>query len=239
MKIAGIQKLTLLDFPGHTACTVFLPGCNMRCGYCHNQELVVPESIKNISASFFDQEVLFNFLHNRQGLLDGVCITGGEPTLHPGLRKLIEKIQQAGFKVKLDTNGTNPQLLRELLAANLLDYVAMDIKSSPGLYPHLARFIIDPKQATEKIIQSKEILLASAIDYEFRTTLIKEIHHPQEFQEILAFIAGAKRYFLQNFTNKGDCIDVGFKNYSGFSESELRQMQLLALEKVQNCGIRL
>jgi len=235
MKIAGIQKLTLLDFPGHTACTVFLPGCNMRCGYCHNQELVLPEQIKEIADSLIEESAFFNFLEKRKGLLDGVCITGGEPTLHQKLPEFIKKIKTTGFKVKLDSNGTNFEMLNKLIETNLLDYIAMDIKTSLEKYQELTKI---PETHIENIKKSKKLIMNSKIDYEFRTTIVKETHSEKEISLITDFIKGAKKYFLQNFQNKGGCIDPKFNNYQNFSEEELEKLKTLASKKVKYCGVR-
>ncbi len=234
MKIAGIQKLTLLDYPGHTACTVFLPGCNMRCGYCHNKELVIPDCIAQIKKSFISEEAFFNFLHNRQGLLDGVCITGGEPTMHIALPRFISQIKEAGFKVKLDTNGTNFHMLKELIDSQLIDYVAMDIKASLERYSELTHL----KIPIEDIKKSKDYILESAVPHEFRTTVIKEHHDQNEFNKILKLIAGANRYFIQNFRSKAGCIDQKFESYQGFSQCELKKMKNKAANLVGQCGIR-
>lgn len=235
MKIAGIQKLTLLDFPGHTACTVFLAGCNMRCGYCHNQELVIPECIKRIADSFIDESAFFNFLAQREGLLDGVCVTGGEPTLHPDLPKFIKRIKEAGFKAKLDTNGTNFKMLQSLVQDDLIDYVAMDIKASPEQYPKLTKVAATHFESIQK---SKDFIMSCGIDYEFRTTIVKETHSQKEIEALTNFIKGAKRYFLQNFQNKGGCIDPEFNDYTSFSEQELESLKSIALNQVHFCGIR-
>jgi pyruvate formate lyase activating enzyme len=235
MKIAGVQKLTLLDFPQRIACTVFLAGCNMRCGYCHNKELVLPECIARVSESFIDEKVFFNFLNQRRNLLDGVCITGGEPTLHPQLFGFIDQIKSMGFQVKLDTNGTNYRVLEKLINANLLDYVAMDVKASGELYGELTKI---STILTEHVEKSKKLLLSGVVDYEFRTTVIQEFHNELEFERLLDSIKGAKRYFIQNFRSKSGCLDVDFERFHGFSDEQLEFMMQVALEKVAFCGVR-
>ena len=202
MKIKGLQKLTLLDFPARLAATVFLGGCNMRCPFCHNASLVVRDGGENISA-----EQLFSFLESRRGKLTGVCITGGEPTLYPELPTFINKIRALGFAIKLDTNGTNPDMLASLIDGGLVDYVAMDIKSSRFGYP-IASGI--PDIDISKIARSVDILLSGSVDYEFRTTLVRELHTLSDMEDIGKWIRGAKRYFLQSFKDSGDLISDGF-----------------------------
>lgn len=230
MQIAGLQKLTLLDFPSRTACTVFAPGCNFRCGYCHNPELVEPKNPELIEEGKF-----FEFLSARKGFLDGVCITGGEPTLQPDLLEFLKKIRQRGFLVKLDTNGSNPEVLEKLFRAHLLDYVALDIKASPGSYAKLtgAEGIIG------KIQSSRDLIMQSGVEYEFRSTLVKELVTEKEWTGILNFVCGAEKFFLQSFENKKDCLDPKFKNYHSFSRSELQTMCAKARDYVRECGVRL
>ena len=195
MEIAGLQKLTLLDFPGKVACTVFLAGCNFRCPYCHNAEL-----IDRILPPEMDSEGLLDFLKKRRGLLDGVCITGGEPTLWgQELKALIGQIKALSFSVKLDTNGTKPDLLKELVRDRLVDYVAMDIKNSPDRYAETAGI---PKPGLEGIRESVSFLLSGEVDYEFRTTVVRELFDDNSFLGIGPWIRGAKRYFLQPFEDR-------------------------------------
>ena len=194
MKIQGLQKMTLLDYPGRVACTVFLGGCDFRCPFCHNFELVVgpaPEA--------FSEEEFFAFLDKRHGLLDGVAITGGEPCLRVDLPDFIAKIRAAGFPVKLDTNGNHPRMLEHLLAEGLVDYVAMDIKNAPAKYAQtigLASFDIAP------VDESIHMLMDSGVDYEFRTTVIQQFHEAADFEEIGEWIKGARRYYLQAFADR-------------------------------------
>ena len=227
MYISGLQKLTLLDFPGRLAATVFLGGCNFRCPFCHNASLVLsPGECEKIS-----EEVFFEFLNSRKGKLSGVCITGGEPTLYPELKAFIKKIKDMSFAVKLDTNGTNPDLLSELIDENLIDYVAMDIKNSPEKYPMTVGCSCD----MEKIGRSVSILLSEKVDYEFRTTVTRELHKAEDFLSISEWIKGAKRYFLQTFEDSGDLIGSGFSAYSREeTEAILRQI----LPYVPNAQIR-
>lgn len=200
MKISGIQKLTLLDYPGTVACTVFTAGCNFRCPFCHNAMLVLPEQIGDAG---IDEGEILSFLKKRQGVLDGVAITGGEPLLHSDLPELLEKIKALGYKIKLDTNGTNPGLLRSIIDNGLADRVAMDIKNAPEAYGEtvgVAGLDIAP------IEKSKDMLLRGDIDYEFRTTVVKGIHTGQSLLEAAKWIAGAKEYYLQQFKDSGNLI---------------------------------
>lgn len=234
MKIAAIQKLTLLDYPEHTACAVFLPGCNFRCHYCQNAELVLPERIKQNAAGFIPEEVFFKFLAERKGLLEGVCVTGGEPTIHPELPEFLRKIKAAGFLVKLDTNGNNPQILTQIYQEQLVDYVAMDVKASPERYGEFVGIAINPKN----LFVSRDLIMNSGIPYEFRTTLVRGFHNVQGFTAILEFVRDAERYYLQNFQSRGSCIDPEWEQMTGFSEDELMQKQLDAERFVKFCGVR-
>ena len=200
MNIHGLQKMTLLDFPGAVACTVFLGGCDFRCPYCHNAEL--------LDGSFpplMDDAELLAFLRKRQGLLDGVAVTGGEPLLQPELPALLRAIRALGYKIKLDTNGSHPERLKAILDEGLADYVAMDVKNSPeryGLTIGRADFDVTP------IRESVRLLMAGDTDYEFRTTVVAELHDEDSFRAIADWIAGAKRYYLQPFTDR-ETVPVG------------------------------
>ncbi|MBQ6373614.1 MAG: anaerobic ribonucleoside-triphosphate reductase activating protein [Clostridia bacterium] len=200
MLIHGLQKMTLLDFPGRVACTVFLGGCDYRCPFCHNYELVdgtLPPAM--------DDDALFTFLQKRTGLLDGVAITGGEPCLHPDLPQLIRRIHDMGFAVKLDTNGAHPDMLRTLIGEGLVEYVAMDIKNSPDKY---AMTVGLSSVDLAPVRESVRILLDGAVDCEFRTTVVDELHEVCDFEAIGAWIAGAKKYFLQVFSDR-DTVPYG------------------------------
>ena len=208
MKISGLQKLTLLDYPGKMACTVFTYGCNFRCGFCHNALLVTEENSDNIS-----EDELFAFLRKRQGILEGVCISGGEPTLQEDLAEFISKVKAIGYSVKLDTNGTNPDLLQRLISEGLVDYVAMDIKNSPAKYDITCGCKVD----MDKIEKSVSIIKESGIDHEFRTTTVREYHTKEDFTQIAERIKGS-RYFLQHFEDSGNLIG---ENLSAFSKEEM------------------
>lgn len=195
IEIGGLQKSTLIDYPGHIACTVFLVGCNFRCPWCHSPEIVLPEiSIQQPKVS--NQE-FFEFLDSRKGLLQGVVVCGGEPTISKDLPEFISEIKRRGFKVKLDTNGSNPTAIKELFANQLLDYVAMDVKAplrEPD-YSTATGACTDPK----RIMESVELIKSSGVDYEFRTTVVPGLHGKEEIKEIAKAISPAKKYFLQAF----------------------------------------
>ena len=205
--IHGFNKTTLLDYPGHLAATIFFGGCNFRCPFCHNATLVLSPN----SQPIIPEDVIFETLNNRLGILEGVCITGGEPTLYPNLIPFIEKIKALGLLVKLDTNGTNPDLLHELISKKQIDYVAMDIKNSKDKY---AVTIGLPTAPIKEISESISILLESDIDYEFRTTVVKEFHSLDDFLAIGKWIQGAKSYYLQAYKDSDDVISSGLHSYS-------------------------
>ena len=200
MKIHGLQKMTLLDYPGRVACTVFLGGCDFRCPFCHNYELV-----DGSAPALMEDGELFAFLEKRRGLLDGVAVTGGEPCLRPDLPELLSRIKVLGYDVKLDTNGAHPGLLKALIDQKLVDYVAMDIKNSPEKY---ARTVGLETLDLAPVRQSVELLLSDVVDYEFRTTVVDELHEERDFEVIGPWIAGARRYFLQAFTDR-DSVPYG------------------------------
>ena len=206
MFIKGIQKTTLLDFPGKVACTVFTGGCNFRCPFCHNASLVIsPDHSEQIS-----EDDIFSFLEKRRGILDGVCITGGEPLLQKDIEAFIRKIKDMGYLVKLDTNGSFPERLKSILDQALVDYVAMDIKTSKEKYSAVCGTEVE----TDKISESIALLLKGNIPYEFRTTVVKELHSPQDIVDAAKWIAGAPNYFLQSFKDSGEIISSGLSAYS-------------------------
>jgi len=199
MKICGLQKTTLLDFPGHVAATIFTGGCNFRCPFCHNSDL-----LGNDAPAAYSEEEVLAFLARRTGILEGVAITGGEPTLQPDLREFIVKVRELGYQIKLDTNGYKPEILKELCEDGLLDYVAMDIKACKERYPVVAGI---PSIHIEKVEESIKFLINGSVPYEFRTTVVKELHSAADFEEIGPWIAGASRYFLQNFVDSGNVLN--------------------------------
>lgn len=230
MRINGFNKTTLLDYPKHLAATLFLGGCNYRCPFCHNASLVLdPSSQPSIS----ENEVLAT-LRKRRNILEGVCITGGEPTLQPDLPIFIEQIKMIGLKVKLDTNGNNPDMIQYLINNNLLDYVAMDIKNSKEHYS-LSVGIKDFD--TSNVCDSIELIMNSNIDYEFRTTLVKEHHTIQDIQSIGEWIKGANVYYLQSFKDSGDIITPGLSSHSKQTLLEYKDILLNYIPVVEIRGI--
>ena len=227
MNIHGLQKLTLLDYPGKVACTVFLGYCDFRCPFCHNFELV-----DGTAPVLCEEDEFFDYISKRRGLLDGVAITGGEPCIHKDLPEFIKKIKDLGFPVKLDTNGNHPAVLKELLDKGLVDYVAMDIKNSPEKYAMTAG--LDSFDLTN-VKESIALLIGSDIDYEFRTTVVKELHSKEDFTEIGKLIQGAKKYFLQNFTDRDT---VPFGGFSPASKEEIAEFAWEAGRFVESVEIR-
>lgn len=202
MKIFGLEKLSMVDYEGHLCCTVFTAGCNFRCPYCHNADLVEGRNLHEIT-----EEEFFSFLQKRKGLLDGVCVSGGEPTLQPDLIDFIKRIKSRGYLVKLDSNGTSPKVIKELVELKLLDYIAMDIKNSKESYRKTANGFFD----LAKIKESVEFLKQGKIPYEFRTTLVKGHHTEKEIKEIALWLKGADKIYLQCFVDSGSCITSGLE----------------------------
>ncbi len=227
MIISGMQKLTLVDYPGHTACLIFTQGCNFRCPFCHNSDLVIGANNSNK----IDEQVLFDYLDKRKGLIDGVCISGGEPLLQKDIKLFIEKIKEKGYKVKLDTNGSKPDVLENLIEHNLIDYVAMDVKNVFNKYD----LTIGCKSNVEDIKKSISILKSSSIDYEFRTTIAKELHSLEDIRGILEYLGADVKYYLQNYN---DCETVLKKGLSGFSDDELLEIKQNLERKYPNVIIR-
>ena len=220
MKIQGLQKLTLLDYPGRIACTVFLGGCNFRCPFCHNGGL----ALGGDSDGIMSVEELLAFLDSRRGRLQAVCISGGEPTLHPDLPALIGEIKSRGFEVKLDTNGTNPEMLSLLIADGLVDYVAMDIKNSPDKYALTTGLISNSEFQISNfnaVRESAALLMQGRVDFEFRTTLAKELHSAEDMEIIGKWLSGGEKYFLQTYRDEGDLLVGGFTAFSPEETGEL------------------
>ena len=260
MKILGLQKLTLLDFPGRVAAIVFTGGCNFRCPFCQNSSLVLaPQTVPEI-----DEEDFRRFLQKRRGLLDGICVTGGEPTLHADLPEFLASVKDAGYLVKLDTNGTHPYMLESLLSDGLLDYVAMDIKAGSENYARVCGLealsgsassetitplassvgtTTSPKsyKTAESLLsdvrRSVELLMNSGIEYEFRTTVVKGLHSARDFEEIASWLSGCRAYFLQSFR---DCPEVLLENhpFSSFSEEEMRDFLTIVQKKIPQASLR-
>lgn len=216
MLISGLQKLTLLDYPGRVACTVFTAGCNFRCPFCHNAPLVLPERIEGDPNG---EETVLQFLKKRQGILDGVAVTGGEPLLHRDMPDFLRKIRALGYKIKLDTNGSFPDRLIELVNEGLVDRVAMDIKNSPALYAKTVGLRELDLAAVER---SKDFLLEGRVEYEFRTTVVKGLHTEESLTEAAEWIRGAAEYYLQQFKDSGDIIAL--EGLGAFRDEEMRAL---------------
>ena len=227
MRIGGIQKLTLLDYPGKVACTVFTVGCNFRCPFCHNASLVTHTE----DAPDLGEEDVLSFLSKRKGIIEGVCITGGEPLIWPETVDLLRKIKAMGYSVKLDTNGSFPKRLADIMDAGLADYIAMDIKSSPQNYALAA----GSENALESVKESVLLLLNGKIPFEFRTTVVKGLHTPADIEDIAAWIVGAERYYLQGFRDSGDLIGSGL---AAFTPEEMSQLLSSARKYLPNTEIR-
>ncbi len=226
---AGLQKLTLLDYPGKVACTLFTRGCNFRCPFCHNASLVIrPEEQR-----MYDNSEIINFLKKRQGVLDGVAITGGEPTLMSGLYDFIKEVKNLGYSVKLDTNGTRPDVLRRLVVDGLIDYVAMDIKNCPEKYAYTCG--LPESYDLSKIEESKNFLMEGKVDFEFRTTVAKPFHKIEDFVKIGEWLQGSEKYFLQQFKDSGDIIG---QEISSFNEREMGEFLNVLLPFVPNSQLR-
>ena len=226
MNVQGYQKLTLLDFPEHVACTVFTGGCNLRCPFCHNASLVLnPREGANL-----EEEVL-SYLAGRKGILEGVCITGEEPLLQPDLSDFVKRVKNMGYSVKLDTNGSDPDALAKLLSTGMIDYVAMDIKSSPEGY----EAAIGKAFPIERFQRSAEIIRSSGIPHEFRTTLVKGIHRTEDMDGVGKWLAGEEKYFLQGFVDSGNLLGEGFE---AFSAEEMQEFLRVIRKYVPTAKLR-
>ncbi len=230
MKIGGLQKFSLIDYPGKISAVIFVQGCNFRCPYCYNRDLVLPE--------YFSPEIpeadLLEFLEGRKGKIQGVVITGGEPTIFPDLPEFLRKIKTLGFQIKLDTNGSNPEMLELLIKENLIDYLAMDIKAPLEKYPEITNFQI----SKDTLLRSIEIINSSDIPYEFRTTVIKDLLNQIDILKISNLIKGSKRYALQNFHPSERLIENSFKNKKGLSEEEILNLKKRLEDKFGEIIIR-
>jgi len=225
IEIGGLQKTTLIDYPGRVACTVFFISCNFRCPFCYSAELVLPEKIRNQPR--ISEKYLFDFLKERRNLLEGICITGGEPTVHKDLPVFIKKIKQLGYLVKLDTNGSNPEMLKKLIDKKLIDYVAMDIKAPKDKYEKA----VGKKININNIEKSIEILKEGKVDWEFRTTIVSSIHSKEDIVKIAKWIGGNPltglgqgKYFLQNFRAE-KTINPKFEKIKPYSQDYLSEIQ--------------
>ena len=230
MNIAGLQKLTTSDFPGHLACIVFTQGCNLKCPYCQNSGLI--PMVSEFDDNSISNEEFFKFLEKRKNVLDGVVVTGGEPLVHLNIKEFISQIKNMEYKVKLDTNGTNPNLLKELIESNLIDYVAMDIKND---FKNYAKTVGLKNIDTNKIKESIDILKTSSIDYEFRTTIVKEFHNEESINNICEMIGMGAKYFIQNFEDSSNVIN---HDLHGFTHEELNLLQTNFETKYPNFRVR-
>ncbi len=230
MLITGFQKSTLLDYPGKVAGLIFTYGCNLRCEYCHNPELVTQPYIPS---SVISEDYIFKFLKSRKGLLDAVVITGGEPTIQSDLIPFIQKVKKLGYLVKLDTNGTDSKIVKKILNLNIVDYWAMDVKYEKELYKQNLTNMIE----YDEIERSIRLIMEKAKDYEFRTTYVKGIHTLESAKGIGELIKGAKRYYIQNF-RPGKTINPSLNNRNSFTEKELSKIKSTMLKYVKNVDIR-
>lgn len=228
MDFAGMQSLTLLDFPNKVACIFFVRGCNFRCPFCHNASLVCGGAENN-----YPEEDILAFLKKRQGLLDGVVISGGEPTLYPELIPFLHKVRDLGYAIKLDTNGTNPTLLKQILRENLADYVAMDIKNSPHFYSATCGV---PKADIASIEESRDFLMNGETEYEFRTTVVDGLHTKESIDELACWIAGAKRYYLQAFKDSGNLLHP--ENLHAFGQKKMVELLEIAKKYIPSAALR-
>jgi len=215
MKLAGLQKLTLLDYPEKTACTVFIAGCNFACPYCYNVSLI-KSNHKDIQT--IGEDEFFSFLQNRRGLLDGVCISGGEPLMYGELNNFTAKIKEMGLLVKIDTNGCYPDLLKKIVKSGNVDYVAMDIKNSLEKYPETTGI---PDYDTTPVMESVKYLLSGTVSYEFRTTVVRDFHTKEDMLTIANSIIGADRFYLQSFDNSKEAL---CKNLTAYNETEMKEL---------------
>ena len=227
MKICGFNKTTLLDYPGRVACTIFLGGCNFRCPFCQNGALVMEADTQ----PGYSQDEILAFLKKRKGILDGVCVSGGEPTLSDGLPDFLHEIKNLGYDVKLDTNGSRPSVVKKLAADGLMDKVAMDIKACPSNYPMLTGVHAD----LDGIRETAGWLLDGHLDYEFRTTVVRELHSEKDFQEISRWLSGAKAYYLQAYRDSDGVLIPGF---SACSEEEMKNYRDILSQTIPVVEIR-
>lgn len=231
MIFGGLQKTTLVDYPGKIAATIFTVGCNFRCPYCHNPELVLPDLIAK-QPRITEEEIL-NFLSDRKGLLQGICITGGEPTLQPDLISFLRKVKAMGYLIKLDSNGSQPKILNDIIQNHLVDYLAMDIKTIPQKYS----LVTFGEVTVDNILDSINLIKNSNLDYEFRTTVAPEIVSREDILQIVNLIKPARAYFLQTF--KGiKTLDPRFQHLSAISEEELKALIIQIKPFFNYCDLR-
>lgn len=232
MLIGGLQKTTLLDFPGKVATTVFTAGCNFRCHFCHNPELVLPEMVKK--AKLITEEKFFEFLQSRRKLLDAVCITGGEPTMHTDLEQFIVKIKELGLLVKLDSNGTSPKTIKKLLEKKLLDYIAMDIKAPWKKYSQ----VVGTEPDLDSLQESVKIIMNSGIDYEFRSTILPGLHSRADIVAMAKQIKGARAYILQQFRPAPKLVNGEYVSEKKYTLRELDEIRDEIKNWFEVCKVR-
>ena len=235
MLLGGWQKMTLIDYPGKIATTVFTAGCNFRCPFCHNPELVLSSQFTVSAADDSLEKEFFEFLKTRQGKLDGACITGGEPTLQPDLVEFMTRIKEFGFAVKLDSNGTRPDILKTVIDKKIVDYLAMDIKSDPKNYEKICQTKVD----LERIKDSVNLIKNSGVDYEFRTTVVPGLHQEKDFEKIAEWLTDSRRYVLQKYQDYGKILDDGLRDrIAGKAEPDLEKIKKVFEKKVAEVLIR-
>jgi len=241
MIIGGLEKFTLLDYPDHLAAIIFTQGCNFRCHFCYNPMLVLPREgadVKNIKKekgfSLISPEDLFLFLKSRVGRLDGVVITGGEPTLHADLPDFIKKIRVLGYQIKLDTNGTNPKMLADLIEKKLIDYIAMDLKAPFEKYELTVGVKID----CNNLRKSVKIIKSSGLPYEFRTTVVPDLLRPADFEAMGKIIKGASKWYLQKFKSDTDLVDSEYQAKNAYTNQEMSELAAIGRKYVDFCEVR-
>jgi len=230
MKIGGLQKTTLLDYPNKIACIVFTIGCNFRCGYCYNSELVTETD----KATIITEEDFFQFLRKKRKILDAVVITGGEPTLHKDLPEFIKKIKNLNYLVKLDTNGTHPVMLKKLIKQKLIDYIAMDIKAPLSKYVKVVNVKVDNK----KIRSSINLIMNSGLAYEFRSTILPSLHSEEDIATMAKLVKGADKYFLQKFRAGKSHINPSFSRKKSFTDKKIKELAKICKKYVGSCQVR-
>ncbi|HUT96395.1 MAG TPA: anaerobic ribonucleoside-triphosphate reductase activating protein [Candidatus Paceibacterota bacterium] len=245
MKIGGLQKLTLVDYPGKVAATVFLIGCNFRCGFCQNLDIVDPERAERVEGQISESD-FFKFLDSKIGLIDGICITGGEPTINADLEDFIKKIKVKEFLIKLDSNGSNPEMLERLIREKLLDFIAMDVKTSPEKYkeaigekihPIKSREAGSPEATFNRVKQSVDLIKNSGIDYEFRTTVVPGLVEKDDIEKIGQWLQGAKKIALQQFQNK-KVLDKEFEKVLPYPDETLKKFKKILEKYIERVELR-
>ncbi len=226
MRICGFEKFSMVDWEGKVVCTIFASGCNFRCPFCHNASLALS------SAPDIAEEEVFQYLEKRKGLVDGVCISGGEPTLSPDLPDICQRIKNLGYLIKLDTNGTNPNMVKDLVENGLVDYVAMDVKNSPEKY---ASTVGATGIALDNVLSTLKFLKDSGVDHEFRTTVIGDFHKDKDMESIANLVKGAKAYYIQKYVDRDECISHGFESVP---QEKAKEWLKLFEGKVQKCSTR-